>query len=248
MAYAVIGFGAVCLWLLTSGSPAAADEGPSGLLGSVTSPVTKPTATDPVGRFADRAFRQVADVERRTTDTVREVAAHTPVETASPIVERVTGTLDAVTTRALDTGDRAVDQLAPGEPTTGPDPEDPLETGLASPVAVLRADPAVRPTAPRELAAHRVGVVPGTAVESVRQPPASLAAGPLAAAGPFLDTTPAAADGAPDASTAGAGAQLVTSVVPTTTVRLPQTSSAPVVPEQRTAAQQPVFSPGFAPD
>ncbi len=255
MAYAAAGFAAACLWVLLGGSPAAADEGSSGLLGSVTSTVTqptatRPTATRPVGDLADRALRQVADAERRTTDTVREVAARTPVETASPLVERVTGTLDAVTAQALDSGDRAVEQLGSlaGEPMTGPEPEQSHETELVSSVAVLRADAAVRPTVLREAVAHHPSVGPGTAPDTGRQPPAPLAAGPLPAPDPFLDTAPAPADEAPDATTVAGGAAVVTAVVPTTTVRLPETGTAPVVPAQRTPPQQPAFSPGFAPD
>jgi hypothetical protein len=252
IAYAAAAFLAACLWLLLGGSPAAADEGPSGLLGSVTRTVTEPSPTDPAGDLADRALRQVADVERRTTDTLREVAASTPVETVSPLVDRVTGTLDAVTTQAVDAGGGAVDQLGslPGEPTTGPDPgeSESLETGPTPSAAVLRADPAVRSTPPPQPAAHRVDAEPGTTVDSLRQPSWPLAAGPLAAARPFLDTTPVPAHGAPDGSTAGAGAPVVAAVAPTTTVRLPVTSSAPVARAPRTAPQQPAFLPGFAPD
>ena len=250
MAYAAAAFAAACLSVLLGGSPAAADEGASGLLGSVASTVAEPTATKPVGDFADRALREVADVERRTTDTVREVAARTPVETVSPLVERVSGTLDAVTTHALDSGDRAVEQLGSvaGEPTTVRGPEEPPESGLVSSVADLRADPAVRSTAPHAASAHHTDIGPSTAVEAGRQPPAPLAAGPLPAAGPFLETTPAPADGAPDGTTAGAGASVATAVVPTTAVRLPETSGAPVVLTPRPAPLQPAFPPGFAPD
>lgn len=258
-AYAALGFGAACLWLFLGSSPAAADEADPGLLGSVgslvdstTGPVAEPV-TEPVTETARQTLQQVGDVERRATETVRQVADATGVEPVRDVVHETTAAVDDATEQTLDT----VDTVDPpvGQVTEEPAQPHHPDADLVQRPQRLRAEaPASHDSAARAATA-RPHHPPVTAFEGfttspqVDAPVAALV--PQAAPAdhgsvPDLGVTP---DRAPDGTApTGGSASGAVATLTATTVRLPRTAAVVVAGPATTAPRAPASSPGFSPD